>query len=271
MGATMNLTRLTITVVAFLLLAGVALFARRRIASARLSPEQRQRARTMTRYTLGSLFMIFTTVIWAEAILSAALVASGFAVAIVLFHKDLILNVLGWWIKTMSGAYGIGDRLRIGSVRGDVIDYGVLTTTLIEVDPDATHGLCTGNVVIVPNALFLSHPVINETRILAFEWREIEFQVPAGGDWADAEQAMLAAAEQEIASYRPAVEQQLEQMQQAFAFHPLHVDPKTFVSIDSDGRVRIQLRMVLPSRRIRSTSDRLVRAFLAWCEASTNS
>jgi len=266
----MSMTRIGLTVTAFLVVCALAFLGRRTLERLNLNPEQRQRTRNMMRYGLSLLFLVAATVIWAEVLTSAALVASGFAVAIVLFHKDLILSVLGWWLKTMSASFRIGDRVRIGAVRGDVIDSGVLATTLIEVDSSASHGLRTGNVVTVPNALLLTEPVINETRILAFEWHELEFEVGAGADWSQAEQVVLAAAEHEVSQYRSEVDAQLADMGEAFAFHPIHVAPRSFVVAEAEGRVRIQLRMVLPARRIRSTSDKVVRAFIKWRAESTN-
>jgi len=122
--------------------------------------------------------------VWAAQIQSAAMVASGFAVAIVLFNKDIILSALGWWMKMASGAYRIGDRVRIGEYRGDVIDYGVLSTTLMAVDTGADHGMRTGNVITIPNALMLTFAVVNETRIWVLSgkrWRLSSVNLRTGG------------------------------------------------------------------------------------------
>jgi len=266
----METTRVVISVVAALLVLVAALIGRRSLVRMQLRPEQRQRTRNVMRYSLASFLTIALVIIWADQLTNAALVASGFAVAIVLFHKDLILGVLGWWLKTVSGAFRIGDRIRIGDVRGDVIDYGVLSTTLIEVDPGETHGLRTGNVVTVPNGLLLTEPVVNETRILNYEWQELDFICTPDEPWEDAEQVLIAAATESISVYRAEVEEQLATMEAAFAFHPIHVDPRCFVAIEDNGSVRLQLRMAVPSRRIRSTNDHLVRTFLAW-RSSTKS
>ena len=36
----------------------------------------------------------------------------------------------------------------------------------MEVDTEAPHGMRTGNIVTFPNALMLTEPVVNETRVL---------------------------------------------------------------------------------------------------------
>jgi small-conductance mechanosensitive channel len=266
----MSTTRLVLTALAVVCFLTLSLFGQRVLRGSGASREKRQRDRNIVYYSVAFGLVLTLVVIWAAPLADAALVASGFAVAIVLFHKEVIVSALGWWLKVASRAYRIGDRVRIGDVRGDVIDYGILSTTLIEVDPAAKHGLRTGNIVTVPNALLLSQSVINETRILEYEWQELEFVVAAHEPWEAAEAVLKEAANDEIKPYRAQIEAQLSLMEDGFAFHPLHVDPITFVAIATDGQVRIQVRMAMPSRRIRSTSDHMTRAFLEWRE-STNS
>jgi small-conductance mechanosensitive channel len=266
----MSTLRIVLTVLTVICFLGLGFSGQRVLRSSAASREKRQRDRNIVYYSVGFGLVLTLVVIWAAPLAEAALVASGFAVALVLLHREVSVNALGWWLKAASRAYRIGDRVRIGDVRGDVIDYGILSTTLIEVDPAAKHGLRTGNVVTVPNALLLTKSVINETRILEYEWQELEFVVAPDEDWAAAEERLQEAANAEISAYRAMIETQLLAMETRFAFHPLHVHPITFVSIEPDGQVRIQLRMAMPSRRIRSTSDHITRAFLEW-RASTNS
>ncbi len=246
----------------------VGLLGRRLVGRLDLSTEQRQRTRNMLRYGLVLALVVGLVTLWADVLSQAAFVASGFAVALVLFHKDLTLNVLGWWQKTISGAYRIGDRVRIGTIRGDVLDYGVLSTTLMEVDPDATHGMRTGNVVTVPNMKLLTEPVVNETLSLAYEWKEFQFTVPTA-EWKAAEQVLLDAAEAQLAPHREAVEAELGRMAEQYAFHPIATTPRVFVEAGQGEDVILTLRLPTPARALRVTHDALNRAFLHWQQGST--
>jgi small-conductance mechanosensitive channel len=249
-------------------LLAVSLLGRRLVARLDLSPEQRQRTRNVLRYVLMMVLVIGLITAWADVVTEAALVASGFAVALVLFHKDLIVNVLGWWQKTMSGAFRIGDRVRIGNLRGDVLDYGLLSTSLMEVDPDATHGMRTGNVLTVPNVKLLTEPVLNETLGLGFEWKEFRFVV-AAAECEAAEAALLSAAEAQLAPYRQEVEQALERMSEQLVFFPIEVAPRVFLETTDGDQVVLTLRLVTPSRSLRITQDALTRSFLEWKSGST--
>ena len=252
----------SVVVVAVLVLAGV--LARGGIQRMDLSPEQRRRTRNVVRYAMVLVAVIGLAVVWADQLASAAIVASGFAVAIVLFNKDLILSILGWWMKTVSGAYRIGDRIRVGDCRGDVIDYGILSTTLMAVEADAQHGMRTGNVITLPNSLFLTEPVVNETRILGFEWCEIAFELAVDQDWQSAQLMLLREAEAIVSEYRDTLEQQLGEMSQHFAFHPIQMTPHVFVKATGNKGLSMWVRLPLPARQIAVLADRLNRRFIAW-------
>ena len=237
---------------------------RRFIQRIDLSPEQRRRTQNVIGYVLVLTLILGLAVVWAAQLQSAAIVASGFAVAIVLFNKDIILSALGWWMKTVSGAYRIGDRIRVGDFRGDVIDYGLLSTTLMAVDTDADHGMRTGNVITIPNALLLTTPVLNETRSLGFEWREVGFVLSKGKDWAEAEAVLMAEAEAIVDGYREVLTAQLTAMSDRFAFHPIQVEPYVFIKPTEEGAVKIWVRLPLPARQIAVLADRLNRRLLEW-------
>jgi small-conductance mechanosensitive channel len=255
--------KIIISLVLFLALGLIGIMARGAVRRMDLSPEQRRRTKNVLRYVLLLVLVAGLAITWASELQSAAIVASGFAVAIVLFNKDIILSVLGWWMKTASGAYRIGDRIRVGDWRGDVIDYGVLSTTLMEVETEAPHGMRTGNIITIPNALLLTDPVVNETRILGFEWRELLFSVGSQEDWQAAEKILRAEAEAIIADYEEELEAQLNQMTDHFGFHPIQIRPAVLLRTEPDRTITLKVRMALPARQIAVLADRMHRTFLS--------
>ena len=265
----MNDPKIIISACLFVVAVVLGMSARFAVRRMDLTPEQRRRTKNMVVYGLLIVLAAGLTITWAEQLAAAAIVASGFAVALVLFHKELILNVLGWWVKTMGGAFRIGDRIRVGDFRGDVIDYGVLTTTLMEVEADADHGMRTGNVICVPNAQLLTAPIINETRILNYEWKEVTFELAAGEDWRGAEQVLSDEAQAIVSEYEDELHRELAEMSSRFAFHAIQSAPHVFVKSLPDGGVKVWVRVALPARRIAELADRLNRAFLDWRSSAT--
>jgi len=69
------------------------------------------------------------------------------------------------FVITFSKIYDLGDRIRIGDIKGDVRQIGLLTTTLQEVEEDEKlGGEVTGRLFPVPNLIILDQPVLNYSK-----------------------------------------------------------------------------------------------------------
>lgn len=254
--------RVVATGIALLVTLVLAVAIRIVVGRFKVRPEQRQRAQNAMRYGLALLLVIFLIAVWADVIRSMAIVASAVAVALVLASKELLMCIMGWWVKMTSDAFHIGDRIEIGDVKGDVMDYGLLTTTLLRVGTDSHDEFRTGTIVTVPNSAMLSSAVHNLTHSSNFKWEEIEVRVGEYDDWSKAEAALLAAAQEETAEYLDEVREHIAAMEKRFAFHAIQADPRVFVSPDDDGGLLLSLRLPVPVRGARHVEDRIMRSYL---------
>ena len=66
---------------------------------------------------------------WLGVLFSLGVV--GFAITFAL--QQPLLSLLGWFYLVIKRPYGVGDRVRIGEVKGDVVEVDFLVTTLWEV------------------------------------------------------------------------------------------------------------------------------------------
>ncbi|MDI9643830.1 MAG: mechanosensitive ion channel [Candidatus Verstraetearchaeota archaeon] len=73
--------------------------------------------------------------------------------------SPLISNFIGWVYINVRRAYTIGDSVKIGDVRGIVVDIGYLMTTLVEVGDESSFWSVTGRILTVPNSTVLSEIV----------------------------------------------------------------------------------------------------------------
>lgn len=74
-------------------------------------------------------------------------------------------SFLAYFVITFSDIYGIGDRIRVGNVKGDVRRVGLLHTILEEVGEDEKlGGELTGRLLHVPNMMVLDQPVLNYSK-----------------------------------------------------------------------------------------------------------
>ncbi|NJK77793.1 MAG: mechanosensitive ion channel [Nanoarchaeota archaeon] len=78
--------------------------------------------------------------------------------------------------------YTVGDRIEINSKTGDVIDIGILYTTLLETREWITADLPTGRLTTIPNGSILSATINNYTKDHGFIWDEIAFPLDYKSD-----------------------------------------------------------------------------------------
>ena len=228
-----------------------------------LHPTQRHRVQTAIRYTMTIIFGLTLVVIWADELRSAAIVLSAFAVAIVVAAKELFTCVSGWWLKIVGGHFRMGDRVQIGSHKGDVIDYGMLSLTLLEVD--SSHEGSeekTGGVITLPNSMLLSHAVRNETGALSYNWHTVQVVVPEDIDWKIAEQALLDSGQNEWRSFSEDATQQAHNLETRFPVEAKTEEPRVMVSQLEDGKIALKLRIGLPVRDMEIVEDRNLRNYL---------
>jgi len=89
------------------------------------------------------------------------IIALGLALAL----QKYTASFLAYFAINFSGIYGLGDRIRIGNIKGDVRRVGLLHTTLEEVGEDEKlGGELTGRLLHVPNLLVLDQPVLNYSK-----------------------------------------------------------------------------------------------------------
>ena len=77
--------------------------------------------------------------------LTVALGVAGAGIAFAL--QEVIASVAGWFAINFTSFYKTGDRVQLGGIKGDVIDIGILRTTLMEIGEWVKGDLYSGRVV----------------------------------------------------------------------------------------------------------------------------
>jgi small-conductance mechanosensitive channel len=147
---------------------------------------------------LAIAFFVLTILFqnWYTAVVSFGLISLvlGFAL------QTPITSFIGWVYILVREPYRVGDRIRIGTATGDVIDVGYLDTTLWEFGGDylsTEHP--SGRVIKFPNSSVLSTPVYNYTwPLFPYIWNEIKFHVAYNADLEFIAATMQEVAEQEV-------------------------------------------------------------------------
>jgi small-conductance mechanosensitive channel len=146
---------------------------------------------TDTRYHLRKLVnavgtvaaVIFVTVVFSDKLgnLTVAFGVAGAGIAFAL--QEVIASIAGWVAVSFGNFYSVGDRVQLGGIIGDVVDIGVLRTTLMETGQWVKADLYNGRIVRVANSFVFKEPVFNYSGDFPFLWDEITVPVKYGSDY----------------------------------------------------------------------------------------
>jgi small-conductance mechanosensitive channel len=154
--------------------------------------------------------------------------------------------VTGSILKSGAGSFNLGDRFQVKDFRGDVIDQTLLATTILEVGPGKTGHQRTGRMIVIPNALFVAEPVINES--FTDHWDFHVFTVPfkREDDWKAAQKALLEAANRHCEPYLESVRKHMNKVGVSRGLEVPSVDPR--VTIQAPAASEIHLTVRLPTK-----------------------
>jgi small-conductance mechanosensitive channel len=102
--------------------------------------------------------------------------------ALTIALQDYILAFLGWFVLIGKNGIHVGDWVEINSVSGEVIEIGLMTTTLIETDGLADQGLPTGRRISFMNGFAIRGQYFNFSSAGQWMWDEIRVSVPESAD-----------------------------------------------------------------------------------------
>src|ERR1700733_14911692 len=145
--------------------------------------------------------LIFLAFIFEDRLsrLSFALGVVGAGVAVAL--QDVLASFAGAFSVGFSKLYAVGDRVQIGKTRGDVIDIGLLRTTLLETGNWVNGDLYNGRIVRIPNSAVLKGSVFNYSQGFRFVWDEIKILFTTTSDCQFAREMLLRIAKEAIGEY----------------------------------------------------------------------
>lgn len=243
--------------VSVLLLRYAALrFVRRRLPS---TDKLQLRWATQIRGLSYAIMAFGLFIIWAAELQALAVSFVVLAMAIVWALKETIACIQGAFYRLSSNAFEVGDRINVGGVRGDVIDPGILSTTVLEVGEGHQR---TGRTISIPNSLFLTTPVLNESLAGEYMLHLMTIPVDRNANLAEIEKRALTAAQEACASFLEDVRRPIASRYRRHGLNPPIVDPRITYQVVDKNTVNILLRIPTPTRLERQVEQHVLRAIL---------
>ena len=191
--------------------------------------------------------------------LSVALGVTGAGIAFAL--QEVIASVAGWMAVLFGGFYSTGDRVQLGGIKGDVIDIGVLRTTVMELGQWVDGDLYNGRIVRIANSFVFKEPVFNYSADFPFVWDELRLPIQFTADPAEVKALLLAAAEDIVGHYARQAREEWAVMVRKYLIEDASTDPIVSL-VATDNWVQYVLRYTVDLRLRRSTQSALFERIL---------
>lgn len=261
-----------------MLLRLLALAAIRRVLGGEVADPRRFWARQGVQVVAAIVTVLGLLSIWVtpdtDVSTGVGLISAGLAFAL----QQAILSLAAYFVILRGDVFGVGDRITLGGVRGDVVQLGFLKTTIMEMgQPPAVSAAdpavwvhsrqYTGRLVTVANAAIFQEPVYNYTRDFPYIWEEIVLPHDYGDDRDTVERILLEAARAHAVVDDEDARRALARMQSRYAMADASLDPVVFLRL-TDNWLELSLRFLVPARGVREVKDRISRQILAELDAA---
>jgi len=215
------------------------------------------------------IFLFALVAIWIEQtetiLISYGLIGAGIAVSL----QDVFKNFAGGITIFSIGLYRVGDRVEINGKTGDVIDIGVLYTTVMEVGEWVNGDQATGRLSIIPNSNVLTNNVNNFTKDHNFIWDEISLPVTYDSNWKKASDIILEIVTKQTENVAVVADKEITKLGEKYYLPKKPVEPVIFLTL-TDNWINLNIRYVTDTKERRIIRDKLSKLILSEIEKSKN-
>jgi small-conductance mechanosensitive channel len=248
--------RLVAALLGIVIVIAVVRFLQRALSHRIKDGDTRYRVRKFVTFGGYVLTIVVLGVVFSDKLgsLTVALGVAGAGIAFAL--QEVIASVAGWFAISLAGFYKVGNRVQLGGIKGDVIDIGILRTTLMEVGEWVKGDLYNGRVVRVANSFVFKEPVFNYSADFPFLWDEITVPVRHGSDHRLAREILQGAAEALVGDYARGAASAWTSMVEKYMIEDARLQPLVTLVVN-DNWLEFTVRYVVDYKARRSIRDAL--------------
>jgi small-conductance mechanosensitive channel len=207
-------------------------------------------------FTSYILVIIFILGVFSEQLGSLA-VAFGVAGAGIAFAlQEVIVSIAGWIALSFGQFYHVSDRVQVGGIKGDVIDIGMLRTTLMEIGQWVDGDLYNGRIVKVANSFVFKEPVFNYSADFPFVWDEFVVPIKYGSDYVLAREIITHSISRDVSEYTDFAKKTWKKLIRKYSIDEASVDP-IVTMIATDNWMEFTARYVVDYKQRCTTKDRI--------------
>lgn len=197
--------------------------------------------------------------LWSTELKNAALTVAALGAAAILAFKEILACWLGSIYRATASTFDVGDIVEVNGVRGEVVDVGAISFTMMEL---GSAFQVTGRTLEIPNALLFLHPVRNMSQPGAYVVNFTRVPLAAEDDVLKHRTILLDAANSTCASFQQSAAQSLQHASRRMLANTPSATPSVAIEPRDARSIDLVLRYPCPrDGRMRTEQEILTRYF----------
>ncbi len=259
--------KLLSAVLAVIVVFTVVRYAQRALGHYVEDAQRRYRLRKLITFFGYVLAIFLLSIVYSDKLSGLTVLLGVLGAGVAFALQEIIVSVAGWIALSVGRLYDVGDRVQLGGIRGDVIDIGVLRTTLMECGGWINGDQYSGRIVRVGNSFIFKEPVFNYSSDFPFLWDEITVPIRFGSDYESARRLFLQVLDDVTGEHARRLQGDWRKMTDKYLIEDAQLQPMVALKI-TDNWVEFVLRYVVDYKKRRSTRDRISSKILDVIEKS---
>ena len=215
-------------------------------------------------------FLIIVIMLMYSSQLSGLHIFLGVAGAGVAFAlQEVITSIAGFMAINFSNYFSVGDRVRFGGIKGDVIDISILRTSIMEIGDWIDGDLYNGKIVRIANSFVFKDPVYNYSGEFPFLWDEITIPIRTDCDYVYANKVFNEILNDIQGEYAKNAQVHWDKMTEKLMIEDAKVSPMVTLAFDENW-ITYTLRYVVDFQSRRVTKDTVYKKVLEAINNSSN-
>ncbi len=220
------------------------------------STENKYKARKAVNFMGYLLMLIVILFVYSDKLGSIGVTIGVIGAGIAFALQEVIISLAGWLNIIMSGVVGVGDRVKIGEVKGDIIDIGILSTVIMEVGDWVDGDLYNGRIVTIANSFVFKENIHNYSGEYPFLWDEITIPIRTESDYHLARKVFTETLNSTCEDYALSSKGKWQELTNKYQVEEARVEPIVSLQFDENW-ITFTLRYIVDYKKRRSTKDKI--------------
>lgn len=208
------------------------------------------------------IFCIFLIIVFYEKLNQLSIIFGLTGAGLAFALQDIIISFVAWLTIMFDHNFKTGDRVQIANVTGDVIDIGVLKTTLMECRAWVDGDLYSGRIVKLSNSNIFKGAVFNYSSDFPFLWDELTIQIRYGSNIKKSQEIIIGIANDQLTDYANKAQKSWNRVTKRYLIEDAQVQP-LLTLIANENFMIFTLRYVVAYNQRRVTKSKLFEKILS--------